>query len=80
MDEVNSPIGHFICLGVHNYQTLDNLTLFLTFSFNFPIFQSKHPLSPIGGDDFSYFSSNFSHFLPHFGPPGRQVKVANLGP
>ena len=22
---------------------------------------------------FSYFSSNFSHFLPHFGPPGGQV-------
>ena len=22
--------------------------------------------------NFSYFSSNFSHFLPHFGPPGGQ--------
>ena len=23
--------------------------------------------------DFSYFSSNFSHFLPHFGPPGGRL-------
>ena len=26
--------------------------------------------------NFSYFSSNFSHFLPHFGPPGGRVALS----
>ena len=57
--------------SVHKARAIASLTVPGGQEYHFPHFFHKIWIK------FSYFSSNFSHFLPHFGPPGGQV--AHLG-
>ena len=54
--------------SVHKARAVASLTVPGGQEYHFPHFFHKIWIK------FSYFSSNFSHFLPHFGPPGGQVR------
>ena len=49
-----------------SHRAVASLTVLGGQEFHFPHFSSKF-------DEFSYFSSNFTYLLPHFGPPGGRV-------